>query len=372
MPKPTKGESKDHFISRCVKEVMGEGKEQQAALGQCFGTWRSAHGDTAKSFFEAFTSPFVTRAMFEKMRGPPRLAEAIGTRAMDEEGLPVTFPHNAIARPDDDDEDKLPEGPDDEDAEELAEEAAEDVELRAKTFADVIKQQPSVSGVHVPSASGRRRRRRNRLTVEESKQLEDQQLEADLSTMGQDTIPGERRRLTRPTSTAVQGAPDTEKAWSLPLAILKADPDRRLIFGWASVAESDGQVIVDKQGDIIPPEALEEAAYEYVLSSRDGGDMHERRGVSKLVASVVLTSDIKRAMGITSMVPDNVGWFVGFKVHDDELWSAVKRGERPEFSIGGASLAAEVENIETYLAHRDVFTKAKGRGRRHARPPFRW
>jgi hypothetical protein len=361
LPTPTKGEAKNHFVSRCVRMVMGEGKEQQAALGECFGIWRQHHKDTAKSF---------TETLFE-LRGPPRLAEAVGTRAMDEEGLPVVYPHGAIARPDEDDDDKdLPEGPDEGDAEDVADEAEELLEARAKTFDAVIKQ-PSVQSVHVPSASGGRRRRQRVSVMEEDKQLENQQLEADLSQMGQDDIAGERRRLKPQRGVAFQGAPDTEKTWSLALDIRKADPDKRLIFGWASVAETDGQVIVDKQGDIIPVEALEEAAYEYVIASRDGGDMHERRGVSKLVVSVVTTDDIKTAMGITGMVPDNVGWFVGFKVHDDQLWSAIKRGERPEFSIGGASLVAEVENIETYMAHRHDVFKAK-KGRRTSRAPFRW
>jgi len=29
------------------------------------------------------------------------------------------------------------------------------------------------------------------------------------------------------------------------------------------------------------------------------------------------------------------GWWVGFLVDDDGVWEAHKRGERPEFSIGG-------------------------------------
>lgn len=364
MPKPNKGEEKGKFIGRAVRQIMGEGKTQEQALGEAYGLWRQHHKETSKSFLEAFFA--------KARRGPPRLAEAVGTRAMDEEGLPVTYPAVYIAGGDDDSEEEkeVEEAADEEDAEELAEEAADTVELRAKTFNDVIKQ-PTVQGVHVPSAGGGGRRRRDRVqqisTLESDKNLETQDLEAAISTMGQDNIPGEHRRL-KPRKPS--GPLETEKQWQLPLRILKADPDKRLIFGWASVAETDGQVIVDKQGDIIPADALEDAAYEYVLSSRDGGDMHERRGVSKLVASIVLTPDIKRAMGITKMVPDHVGWFVGFKVHDDDLWAAIKRGERPEFSIGGASHSAAVEDVETYLAHADVFKARKGR--RTTRMPFRW
>lgn len=129
------------------------------------------------------------------------------------------------------------------------------------------------------------------------------------------------------------------KAWNIPLDIKKYEPDQKLIFGWASVVEKDGKLIVDKQGDVIPVKELENAAYEFTLNSRNGGDMHSRYNVSKLVESMVFTRDKQEALGINL---GQVGWWVGFKVHDEELWSAHKRGDRPEFSIGGAAVPIEV------------------------------
>jgi len=41
MPTPNEGESKSAYVSRCVKAVMAEGKSQTAALGQCYGMWKS-------------------------------------------------------------------------------------------------------------------------------------------------------------------------------------------------------------------------------------------------------------------------------------------------------------------------------------------
>ena len=71
--------------------------------------------------------------------------------------------------------------------------------------------------------------------------------------------------------------------------IMKSDDEKMLAFGWASVSiRVDGEVIEDWQGDVIEPEELEEAAYEYVRLYRDGGEMHERGGVAVLVESVVL------------------------------------------------------------------------------------
>lgn len=40
MPAPKKGESQSTYISRCVKQVMAEGKTQEQALGKCYGMWK--------------------------------------------------------------------------------------------------------------------------------------------------------------------------------------------------------------------------------------------------------------------------------------------------------------------------------------------
>lgn len=47
--------------------------------------------------------------------------------------------------------------------------------------------------------------------------------------------------------------------------IMKSDEDKMLAFGWASVAvRVDGEVIEDYQKDIVEPEVLENAAYQFV------------------------------------------------------------------------------------------------------------
>jgi len=117
--------------------------------------------------------------------------------------------------------------------------------------------------------------------------------------------------------------------------IAKVSPER-VVYGWASVVEEAGQPIVDLQGDIIAPAELERAAIDYVLKSRDGGEMHERRGVSTLVASLVTTPEIVKALFPAidaTKVP--VGWVVAFKIHDDAVWKAVQDGQYIGFSIHG-------------------------------------
>ena len=118
--------------------------------------------------------------------------------------------------------------------------------------------------------------------------------------------------------------------------ITKIDDDKRLVFGWANIIKDvNGRVLLDRQDDFIDDEEeLEKAAYEFVLHSRDGGEMHVRRGVSKMVESVVLTPEKQAALGIPAgSVP--VGWWVGFKVDDDRVWDQVKKGDYVGFSVHG-------------------------------------
>lgn len=123
----------------------------------------------------------------------------------------------------------------------------------------------------------------------------------------------------------------------------KLDPERRLAFGWAYVSERDGQVVTDHSGDFIDNAALselEDAAYEYVLTSREADDMHERfEGVAKLVESVMFTPEKLSAMGLPETV---IGWWVGFRVSDDDVWQKVKSGEYAAFSIRGTGVREPV------------------------------
>lgn len=124
--------------------------------------------------------------------------------------------------------------------------------------------------------------------------------------------------------------------------IMKSDDDKMLAFGWASVSmRVDGKLIEDWQKDIVEPEELERAAYDFVLLYREGGEMHERGGAAILIESVVFTEEKMQAMGIpTGTLP--IGWWIGFKVLDKDVWEKVKDGTYPMFSIEGEAERVEV------------------------------
>ena len=124
--------------------------------------------------------------------------------------------------------------------------------------------------------------------------------------------------------------------------VMKSDDEKMLAFGWASVSmRVDGEVIEDWQKDIVEPEELENAAYEFVLLYREGGEMHERGGTAVLIESVVFTKEKMRAMGIPEgTLP--VGWWIGFKVLDADVWEKVKDGTYSMLSIEGEAERVEV------------------------------
>jgi hypothetical protein len=263
MPTPRAGEKQSAFIGRCVKQVMGEGKEQKAALGQCYGVWRQHHGG------------------------------------------------------------------------------------KAKLFCETIKDQPTPQSGHSETALGNARRRKKQ------RQL---------------AIQAAAQRAKKPGQNG--GTDDTsigtEKQWSIPLEIKKAEPERQMIFGWASVVAKNGEYIIDKQGDIIPIHELENAVLDYMLHSRDHGVMHAAQGTGRLVMSFLTTPEYMDAFGLTQK-DDQIGWIAGYKIEDPHLWEAHKRGLLPEFSIGGSSVPFEPVDDGSPPDLR----VGKARGARVKRPPFR-
>lgn len=125
--------------------------------------------------------------------------------------------------------------------------------------------------------------------------------------------------------------------------ISKADEEKKQVFGWCSISKKDGVDVVDLQGDMIPIEEIETAAYSYMLNSRKGGNQHQRvnKGfvedeplhVSDIIESVVFTPEKIEKMGLPADFPQ--GWWIGQQIHDEETWQQVKTGQRKSFSVHG-------------------------------------
>ena len=128
----------------------------------------------------------------------------------------------------------------------------------------------------------------------------------------------------------------------------KTDDDQRTVFGWASITEMDGQPVVDRQGDMIEIEELSKSAYDYVVNNRTGGHQHRRTAedvplkVSDMIESVVFTPDKIAKMGLPPETP--IGWWVGYRITDDDIWRDVKNGDITGFSVHGKGRRIPVGN----------------------------
>lgn len=111
--------------------------------------------------------------------------------------------------------------------------------------------------------------------------------------------------------------------------------NKHLVFGWANISiNKDGTIPIDWDGDIIPPEVLEKAAYNFVLQHRLTGEMHKGEAKGYLVESIMFTKEKCTKMGIPEgMLPE--GWWVGFYIPDSEVCARIESGEYKMFSIQG-------------------------------------
>lgn len=146
-----------------------------------------------------------------------------------------------------------------------------------------------------------------------------------------------------------KSSPDKSDKDSFEISVefAKTENDKHQVFGWASVVKMNGQPVIDRQGDWIDPEEIEKAAYAYVEKSRKGGHQHKRDGdapfhASNMIESIVFTDEKVEKMGLPDDFPR--GWWVGYKVHDEDTWAKVKSGEVTGFSIHGRGKRVEVKS----------------------------
>lgn len=123
--------------------------------------------------------------------------------------------------------------------------------------------------------------------------------------------------------------------------VTKIDTEQRVVYGFASVVTKGGEVVVDRQGDVITAQEMEKAATEFMLGARNGLTMHKGEPTTTIVHSMPLTKQIMDSFGLQC---DKEGWLIAVKVHDDETWDRMKKGEFTGFSIGGRARKVEIGN----------------------------
>lgn len=121
--------------------------------------------------------------------------------------------------------------------------------------------------------------------------------------------------------------------------IRKADDDRQLIWGIASVSTVNGELVKDYHGDTITTRALEEFAIDLVRGQRMGDFDHDFEPSNEIVQALVLSDELQKALGFDLGYEPLV---ICTHVPDAALWNEVKTGEW-EHSIAGRFQYFETE-----------------------------
>lgn len=120
--------------------------------------------------------------------------------------------------------------------------------------------------------------------------------------------------------------------------------EHKTAYGWAYVCKKGSSVVEDHSGDTWDIKEVEKTAHEFVLECRVGGESHIVKGGAELVESMVFSRELQDALEIDIKKDGESveGWFVGFRINDEELLQKVETGELPMFSIGGTGIREEI------------------------------
>lgn len=151
-------------------------------------------------------------------------------------------------------------------------------------------------------------------------------------------------------------------AFHLVVPVLRTAEEKREVYGFLSVAkDASGTTVTDTHGSQISVDELERMAHRYLVEARGVGEQHQRfEGIGHVIESVVLTREKQAAIPPKGIPEGNVheGWFVGFRVDDQDTWGRLKRGELTGLSIGGyakrvpgAVTRAAAEGVDTPEVH---------------------
>lgn len=141
--------------------------------------------------------------------------------------------------------------------------------------------------------------------------------------------------------TPISSQPD-ELRISATHRVVKADDERQILFGWASVAVGkDGTEIVDAHNDVIAIEDLEMAAYNFALEAMVSGEDHAGEVDAQVIESLVVTEDKLTALGLAKgTLP--LGWWIGVHVPNRESYERAK-SEKQMFSIEGTATREPID-----------------------------
>jgi hypothetical protein len=113
---------------------------------------------------------------------------------------------------------------------------------------------------------------------------------------------------------------------TFPIFKFKELSDQQIVYGVVSEPDT-----IDLQGDRLSAEEIQHACHKFMIASQKIGKQH--RGPAK--ADIIESYIAPVIFECNGQVVQKGSWVMAVKVHDQELWQAVKSGEITGFSIAG-------------------------------------
>ncbi|SDP78144.1 XkdF-like putative serine protease domain-containing protein [Desulforhopalus singaporensis] len=149
---------------------------------------------------------------------------------------------------------------------------------------------------------------------------------------------------------SAEGDPRQERE----IQIAKTDEEKRLVYG---IVYSPDEV--DTQGDHTNAGEIEKAAHDFMKAARVGNIDKDHSFEAEEGAFVAESWIVKAG---DPVFPDEKegAWAVAIKIEDDELWSAVRKGDIGGLSIGGyADKIAKTDDFNSVLTVDGLLAKLK-------------
>lgn len=113
---------------------------------------------------------------------------------------------------------------------------------------------------------------------------------------------------------------------SITVPIIKSKGDQQIVYGVVSEPDT-----IDLQGDRLSKEEIEKACHRFMLTSQRIGKEHEGPAKADIIESYIAPVDFTCG----GQTVRKGSWVMAVKIHDPDLWAAVKNGDITGFSIAG-------------------------------------
>jgi hypothetical protein len=114
---------------------------------------------------------------------------------------------------------------------------------------------------------------------------------------------------------------------SITVPIIKSKGDQQIVYGVVSEPDT-----IDLQGDRLSREEIEKACHKFMLTSQKIGKEHEGPAKADIIESYIAPLDFTCG----GQTVRKGSWVMAVKIHDPDLWAAVKSGDITGFSIAGS------------------------------------